>query len=89
MATVFLLICVAIGVYDCIKMNNSQWDHHAYAPPTNIGYDGWRSRMLAITVRPSSRLARCVNLHILQGVLAADAALYLASACRTARFGIA
>lgn len=69
-------------------MHESQWDHHTYGPPANIGYDGWRNRMAAITVRGSA-FARCVNLHILQGVLAADASLYLASACRTARLGIA
>lgn len=81
------MIFVAIGLYDCVKMFESQWDHHSYAPPANIGYEGWRNRMAAITVRPPS-FARCVNLHIFQAVLAADASLYLASACRTARAGI-
>ncbi|KAI6215016.1 hypothetical protein M3Y94_00335500 [Aphelenchoides besseyi] len=49
-AGVLCLIFAIVLIYDFFRMFNNEFTHHQYAPPPNIGHDGWRQRIVFITV---------------------------------------
>ncbi|KAI1731616.1 membrane-associating domain-containing protein [Ditylenchus destructor] len=49
-ATILSLVYTGVLAYDASKMFGGEFNHHRYHPPKNIGYDGWRNRILIVTV---------------------------------------